>query len=67
MSLLWHTANADVNAASNHLVDLPALRHYIVKGINRTSGFYWNPVNNEVQGVYSPLIQVAVYKNRRKK
>lgn len=63
-----HTANADVNAASNHLVDgLPALRHYIVKGINRTSGFYWNPVNDEVQGVYSPLIRVAVYKNRRKK
>lgn len=63
-----HTANADVNAASNHLVDgLPALRHYIVKGINRTSGFYWNPVNEEVQGVYSPLVQVVVRKNKRKK
>lgn len=63
-----HTANADVNAASNHLVDgLPALRYYIVKGINRTSGFYWNPVDDEVQGVYSPLVQVVVRKNKRKK
>lgn len=63
-----HTANADVNAASNHLVDgLPALRHYIVRGINRTSGFYWNPVDEEVQGVYSPLVQVVVRKNKRKK
>lgn len=63
-----HTANADVNAASNHLVDgLPALRHYIVKGINRTSGFYWIPVDEEVQGVYSPLDRVVVRKNKRKK
>lgn len=63
-----HTANADVNAASNHLVDgLPALRYYIVKGINRTSGFYWNPVDDEVQGVYSPLVQVVIRKNKRKK
>lgn len=60
-----HTANADVNAAKNHLVDgLPWLKPYIVKGINRTSGFYWNPVDDEVQGVYSPLIQVVVRKNR---
>lgn len=63
-----HTANADVNAASNHLVDeLPALRYYLVKGINRTSGFYWNPVDDEVQGVYSPLVQVVVRKTEQRK
>ena len=62
-----HTANADINAASNHLVDdLPALKHYIVNGINRTSGFFWNPMDSEVQGVYSPLVKVVVRKNKRK-
>lgn len=62
-----HTANADVNAASNHLVDgLPVLKYLQVKGINRTSGFYWNPIDIEVQGVYSPLVQVVVRKNKRK-
>ena len=63
-----HTANADVNAASNHLVEgLPVLKHYLVKGINRTSGFYWNPVDDEVQGVYSPLVRVLVRKTEQRK
>ena len=38
-----------------------------IKGINRTSGFYWNPANEEVQGVYSPLVRVLVRKTEQRK
>lgn len=44
--------DSDINAAQNHLVDLPELDRYAICGLNKTTGFYWNP---EFEGVYSPF------------
>jgi len=39
-----HEDDADFNAATNHLVALVQLQRNLVRGKNKTTGFYWNPV-----------------------
>ena len=45
------TADADLNAATNHVVDLPDLDRFVVGNYNK-SGFLWNPGFN---GPYSAI------------
>jgi len=45
--------DADVNAAENHLADLPAIDRSAICGLNRTQGFFWN---TEFAGVYRPYL-----------
>lgn len=44
--------DADINAANNHLAELPPIDRFAICGLNRTTGFLWNP---GFEGAYSPL------------
>ena len=44
--------DSDINAAANHLVVLPDIDRYLIAGINKSTGFYWNPM---FDGVYTPI------------
>ena len=44
--------DADINAANNHLTELPPIDRFAICGLNRTTGFFWNP---GFEGAYSPL------------
>lgn len=44
--------DSDINAARNHLAFLPEIDRWLIKGINRTTGFYWN---SGFDGVYTPI------------